>query len=531
MDETGFFAGGPEGDFATGLEGPRDEAKTAAVVEARVFLLHEGGRAVIDIQQDGVVTGILRTADDIEDVAHDDLDARIVQQRAVHRAQELAVPSDDLGQQFGDFHRGAGADKFEHPPEAVAQAEPADEHAGVRGFSEPFAGQLRQQQLRSGGGGAHQLPPVELEEIFPVVLVERELRAVRGAGLAEIAEGFQSGKSLRPAFFGGGDDVRDDFRARLRAQVALTVNAHAHVSGFQVAVADDEHGVDLRRFGLEHLALDVVAGGVDLGADACGAQFALDAARVFHEQFFVAQRQHAHLHGREPEREIPGVMLDEEADEALVRAERRAMDAQRRLVGVVAVLIDEAEAGGHGEIDLVGGDGELAPDGAPDLHVDLRAVESGFVGDFDEVDAALDEDVAHHVFGLLPKLRLIHELLAELGRIMRGEAHQIFIDAEDFEVFQIHLVDGVELALELLLGAVEMGVVHLHGADAHEAEQLARLLVTVAGAVFGEPQREIAVTTRHSTKNLVVMRAVHRFEVVSFHTCKFRSFICKFLSF
>jgi len=30
-------------------------------------------------------------------------------------------------------------------------------------------------------------------------------------------------------------------------------------------------------------------------------------------------------------------MLDEEADEAFVRAERRAMNAERRLVGVVAV--------------------------------------------------------------------------------------------------------------------------------------------------------------------------------------------------
>jgi len=53
-------------------------------------------------------------------------------------------------------------------------------------------------------------------------------------------------------------------------------------------------------------------------------------------------------------------VLDEEADEAFVRAQRRAMDAERGLLRVVAVAVGEAELGGHGEIDLVGGDGEFA---------------------------------------------------------------------------------------------------------------------------------------------------------------------------
>ena len=80
-------------------------------------------------------------------------------------------------------------------------------------------------------------------------------------------------------------------------------------------------------------------------------------------------------------------MLDQEADETLVRAERRAVDAERGLLGVVAVFVNEAEARGYGEIDLVGGDGEFAADRAPDLDVDLRAVEGGFVRHFDVVDA------------------------------------------------------------------------------------------------------------------------------------------------
>ena len=45
-----------------------------------------------------------------------------------------------------------------------------------------------------------------------------------------------------------------------------------------------------------------------------------------------------------------------------MRAERRAMDAERRLVRVVLVAVGQAELGGHGEVHLVGGDGEFAAD-------------------------------------------------------------------------------------------------------------------------------------------------------------------------
>ena len=41
-----------------------------------------------------------------------------------------------------------------------------------------------------------------------------------------------------------------------------------------------------------------------------------------------AHRQRAHLFRREPEQEVAHVMLDEESNEPLVRAERRAMDVQ-----------------------------------------------------------------------------------------------------------------------------------------------------------------------------------------------------------
>ena len=102
------------------------------------------------------------------------------------------------------------------------------------------------------------------------------------------------------------------------------------------------------------------------------------------------------------------------------------------------------------------------------------------------------------------------------GRVVRAEAHDVFLDAENLEIFQIHFVDRVELGRELFRRAINVRVVHVQRAHAHEAEQLARLLVAIAGAVFRQAQRQIAVTARLRRKNAVVMRAVHGFEVVAF---------------
>ena len=52
------------------------------------------------------------------------------------------------------------------------------------------------------------------------------------------------------------------------------------------------------------------------------AQFGHDWLGVVDQRFVVVERDDAHLIRREPEREVAGVMLDEEADDPLLRAER-----------------------------------------------------------------------------------------------------------------------------------------------------------------------------------------------------------------
>src|SRR5207244_2552206 len=100
----------------------------------------------------------------------------------------------------------------------------------------------------------------------------------------------------------------------------------------------------------------------------------------------IADRQNAYLFRRQPEREVAGVMLDQKSDEAFVRAERRAMDAERNFVGVIAIFVAQVESAWLREIDLVGCDGKLAADRAPGLHVDLRSVKGRFVRYFDIID-------------------------------------------------------------------------------------------------------------------------------------------------
>ena len=82
-------------------------------------------------------------------------------------------------------------------------------------------------------------------------------------------------------------------------------------------------------------------------------------------------------------------MLDQKSDETFVRAKRRAMNADRNLVGVVAVLIAKIETARLREIDLVGRERELASDYAPDLHVDLRSVKRGLVRHFDIINSGI----------------------------------------------------------------------------------------------------------------------------------------------
>src|SRR5215472_2450590 len=97
-------------------------------------------------------------------------------------------------------------------------------------------------------------------------------------------------------------------------------------------------------------------------------------------------------------------MLNQESDETFVRAKRRAMNTDRNLLEVIAVFVPKIETARLREIDLVGGDGKLAADHTPRLHVDLRTIKGRFVRHFDVINPGVFQNVPRHLFSLLPEL-------------------------------------------------------------------------------------------------------------------------------
>ena len=125
---------------------------------------------------------------------------------------------------------------------------------------------------------------------------------------------------LGSSFRDRSQEIGDHFAARFRAEVPLTMHADADGVGFHVAVANHEHCVHFHLLGAGDFGFDVVAARVELGTDFFGAQFGLDGTGVFEQRRFIADRKDAHLLGRKPQREVAGIMLDQEADESFVCA-------------------------------------------------------------------------------------------------------------------------------------------------------------------------------------------------------------------
>jgi hypothetical protein len=70
--------------------------------------------------------------------------------------------------------------------------------------------------------------------------------------------------------------TRDNFVTRSRAEITLAMHPHTDGVRFQVAFPDHEHGVHFHLLGAGDLGFDVVATGVELGADLVGAELVVN---------------------------------------------------------------------------------------------------------------------------------------------------------------------------------------------------------------------------------------------------------------
>ena len=226
----------------------------------------------------------------------------------------------------------------------------------------------------------------------------------------------------------------------------------------------------------------------------------------------IGDGEDADLLGRQPERERPGEVLDEEPDEPLQRPEDRTVDHHRPVRPVVGPGVLEPEPLRLLVVELDRGALPLPADGVVELDVDLGAVERPAalveaVGDAAALERALERPLRH-----VPR-RVVAQLL--LGPRRQVEA---VLQAERLPHHELHDVEQAEdLFLDLILAQEDVRVVHREPAHPQHAVQRPRALVAIHIGDLGEPDRQVAIAALLRRVDEDVHRAVHRLHPVA-HT-------------
>src|SRR3989442_14982356 len=152
------------------------------------------------------------------------------------------------------------------------------------------------------------------------------VRAMRGrrAARSRTAHGWSG--------FGRGDlarEVADHAVDGHRPEVVAAAVAQAHGAGLRLAGAAHEHVGHPAKLRLADAVAELLVAVVELAAHARGPQAFVHGARVVGE--LLADGDHARLYGSQPRREGAGVVLGQDPDDALERAEDRAVDHHRGL--------------------------------------------------------------------------------------------------------------------------------------------------------------------------------------------------------
>src|SRR5208283_3257595 len=170
----------------------------------------------------------------------------------------------------------------------------------------------------------------------------------------------------------GGDEVGDG----ARAEVAFAAVADADSAGFGFLWADDQHVGNFLHLRITDLRGQLFVAVIEMHADTVVFQRFADVFRVVLHLF--ADWANFHLHGGEPQREGPGVVFDEDAEETLHRTEQSTVHHPRLMASAVIADIFQAEARRQVEVKLHSGELPGAADGVNQFNVDFGTVERGF---------------------------------------------------------------------------------------------------------------------------------------------------------
>ncbi len=150
---------------------------------------------------------------------------------------------------------------------------------------------------------------------------------------------------------------------------------HAHGAGGHVVVAHHQDVRDLEQLGPTDAGAEGLGGRIHLDPDPPGAEPVGDLVDI--GLVVVAHPEDPDLLGSQPCRKRPGVVLDQDGEEPLDRAEQGPVEHDRPVPGVVGPHVLQAETLRMVEVALDGAELPGPADGVTHVDVDLRAVEGG----------------------------------------------------------------------------------------------------------------------------------------------------------
>ncbi len=298
--------------------------------------------------------------------------------------------------------------------------------------------------------------------------------------------------------------VFDERLEGLRSQIAPGPAPDRDGGLCRLAVAGHQHVGHFLQLGFADLISNLLLPLVELHAEAGRRQAVAYRPRVFGVS--IGNRQDHDLDRRQPERERPGIVLDQQGDEPLETAENRPVDDHGPVLGVVGPDVLQVEALGHLVVELDRRALPLATDGVDDIEVDLRPVERAvpFVHDIGLTDRV--EGTPELAFRMVPLLDRAHEL-GRAGRELHLRLEpEIAIDA-------LHEPEqALDFLADLRLHHEAVPVVLAELPDAGQPRQHARRFVPVQRRLLVKANRQVAIAANVARVDQEVAGAVHRLE-------------------
>src|SRR5229473_3197694 len=318
----------------------------------------------------------------------------------------------------------------------------------------------------------------------------------------------------------------DKFGEGLGAEVAFAAMANGDGAGFGFLGADDQHVGNFLELRVADFGGQLFVAVVEMRAEIVALQSFSDVLGVVGD--FFADRADFHLHRREPQREGAGIVLDQDAEEALDGDEQRAVHHERLMLGAVFADVLQAEARGEIEIELHSGELPGTADRVDELDVDFRAVERAFAYHLFERNVHALHGVSKSGCSAVPVFGLAGVVFRMRG-IPIGELDFEFVEAEIFHHGKGEIDAGFDFGFNLRGHAENVRVVLGEAADAQQTVEHAAALVAIDSAKLGKTDGKVPVAVQLCFVNQNVAGAIHGLELVlglfDFHRAEHAVFV------